>query len=48
MRTFFQALLSALLAILALPAGAEIQDKIIQYQDGDTILHGYLYWDDRY
>ena len=48
MRTFFWILLPVLLAIFALPAGAEVQDKKIEYKDGDTVLHGYLYWDDQY
>jgi dienelactone hydrolase len=36
----------ALLAFIALPAFAAVQDKKVEYQDGDTTLYGYLYWDD--
>ena len=42
--------LALLLLILAaaLPVVADVQSKAIEYQDGDTTLRGYLYWDDRY
>jgi len=36
-----------LMLLLALPARAEVQNKIIEYRDGDTLLRGHLYWDDR-
>jgi dienelactone hydrolase len=47
-----QALVRSLFPLLVLlgvsPAFAAVQDKIVDYQDGDTKLRGYLYWDDRY
>ncbi len=37
-----------LLVVIALPAAAQVQNKKITYQDGDTELTGYLYWGDRH
>lgn len=34
------------LALSALPAGAEVRTKTIEYKDGNTVLTGYLAWDD--
>jgi dienelactone hydrolase len=41
-------ILTPVLLLFALPAGAEVQDRTVEYRDGDTRLRGYLYWDDRY
>ena len=37
-----------ILAALACPAAAEVQNRIVDYKDGETTLRGHLYWDDRY
>ena len=47
MTTTIRILYPLLLLLLATPAEAEVQDKIIEYRDGDTLLRGHLYWDDR-
>jgi dienelactone hydrolase len=39
---------SALLALGSATVSAQVQDKTIEYQDGDTALRGHLYWDDRF
>lgn len=39
-------LLLVLSLCAAAPAWAEVQSKTVTYQDGDTPLTGYLYWDD--
>ncbi len=36
------------LFMAALPAQAAVHSKAIEYQDGETTLKGYLYWDDRF
>jgi len=33
---------------LAMPAAAEVQTRIVEYRDGDTVLEGYLAWDDSF
>lgn len=48
MSSLIQLPLVILLLLAALPAAAAVQSKAIEYQDGDTQLRGYLYWDDRY
>lgn len=35
-----------LLLALSLGAQAAVQNKSVTYQDGDTMLNGFLYWDD--
>ena len=48
MRTWIVSLLAiALVAITtATPAHAKVRTKLVEYQDGDTTLEGYLAWDD--
>jgi dienelactone hydrolase len=36
------------LALATAPAGGQIQDTTVEYRDGDAVLRGHLYWDDRY
>lgn len=48
MNSFSRILLSSILSVVALPAMADVQNRTIEYKDGDTVLRGYLYWDDRY
>jgi len=44
---FFSLLLTPVLAIVSLtPAKAEIRTSIVEYRDGNTILEGYLAYDD--
>ncbi len=38
--------LALLLVILTFPAIADVQSKVVKYQDEETALTGYLYWDD--
>ncbi len=40
------ALITAVGLFLVLPAQAAIQEKAVTYQHDDTVLTGYLYWDD--
>ena len=47
MKTLFRPLLALLLAAAA-PLQAAVQGKTLEYKDGDTVLRGQLYWDDRY
>ena len=35
-----------MLLCLSLPAMAEVQGKVVEYKAGDTVLKGYLAWDD--
>jgi dienelactone hydrolase len=35
-----------LLALWRMPAGAEVRFRTVEYQAGDTVLEGYLAWDD--
>lgn len=44
--TLRSTLLLLLLVLFAGPSGAAIQSKVINYQDEDIPLTGYLYWDD--
>jgi dienelactone hydrolase len=44
LRALFCALL--LLPALSLAASAAVQHKTVEYKDGDTLLEGYLAWDD--
>jgi dienelactone hydrolase len=37
---------AVLLLFLSLPALAEVQGKAVEYQAGDTVLKGYMAWDD--
>ena len=35
-----------LIVLLASAAAAEIKTKTVEYKDGDTVLEGYMAWDD--
>ncbi len=38
--------LSALLVLAASAAGAEVRTKAVEYKDGNTVLEGFMAWDD--
>ena len=46
MKSTLRAALAAVLAFAAFPAFAAVQTKTVEYRDGDTVLKGYLAWDD--
>jgi len=48
MTIIFRLWLPLLLALTVFPVAADVQDKQIEYRDGETILRGHLYWDDRF
>jgi dienelactone hydrolase len=48
MNILFRASWAPLLMLAVLPLHAAVQSKTIEYKDGDTLLKGQLYWDDRY
>ena len=39
-------IVAVLLLFLSLPALAEVQGKAVEYKAGDTVLKGYMAWDD--
>jgi dienelactone hydrolase len=43
---FHKTVLSLILLCLSLPAMAEVQGKVVEYKAGDTVLKGYMAWDD--
>lgn len=47
-KSLFQPYWILLPMLLVLPVQAAVQNKTIEYRDGDTLLRGQLYWDDRY
>jgi len=48
MNTLLRPCWALLLMLATLPLQAAVQSKTLEYKDGDTLLRGRLYWDDRY